>query len=660
MKMEFDVLTLFLRKADVALSLPSFSYFYGPIGSGKSSIGRLIDFCLGATMDWTPALQQEFVAARLDLLLNDVPVSLERERDSNKVIASWSKESEQLQVSIPARTPSGEVLPDTEVQVLSDLLFHLSGEEPPKVRRRKGRADERMERLSFRDLYRFCYLDQQGMDSDFFKLNSDNFAVKQKSVDSLRYILGYQTERVAELESQLQQTREAKIGFQLSANALSKALSRAGMESSEALEERIRDTAAMIERARLDAVQARSERSPVPAIDEALRERARGLTLEVQAARQQIDDLGVRLADLERHRNELQMLSVRFQRTSAARTVLGGVEFKDCPRCTQHLPERGHGTCTVCGQPDLILAATGVLDEDVIEKDLKVRRAELDDALQRLHEQRLETLTRVEDLEKDKREADSLLAERLRNYDSEFLSQALIHERGVATLEQKLSDLEQSRRLPDLLREQRELASSKALEEAKLASELEATKRAAFQDRRNVERLGQLFLDCLVRCNFPDVRATDHVHIDPSSFYPQIPLGGEDAIVVLTFDNAGSGGMMALFRTCFAVALHRLSAMMGGWRLPSVLVIDTATKNVSSVENPEVVQSFYRMIYELAASELTGTQFVVIDNELTSPPKDLNIQVRERHMVRGDANNPPLVPYLSGDFFSESPKQGGA
>jgi hypothetical protein len=653
MKMEFRVLTLFLRKAEVSLNLPDFSYFYGPIGSGKSSIGRLIDFCLGATTDWTPALQQEFVAARLDLLLNDMPVSLGRERDSNRVIASWRKESDQLQVSIPARTPNGEALPDTEVQVLSDLLFHLAAEEPPKVRRRKGRPDERMERLSFRDLYRFCYLDQQGMDSDFFKLNSDNFAVKQKSIDALRYILGYHTEKVADLESQLQQTREAKLGFQLSANALSRALSEAGMASSEALEERVRNTAAMVERARHDAAQARSERSPVPAIDEALRKRARGLTMEVQAARQQVDDLSVRLAELERHRNELQMLSVRFQRTSAAKTVLGGVDFKDCPRCTQHLPERAHGTCTVCGQPDSIFAATGVLDEDVIEKDLKIRRAELDDAFQRLHEQRQKTAARVDDLEIAKREADSLLAERLRNYDSEFLSQALIHERNAATLEQKLADLEQSRRLPDLLREQRELASAKAVEEAKLVSELEATKRAAFQDRRNVERLGQLFLDCLVRSKFPDVRAIDNVHIDPSSFYPRIPLGGEDAIVVLTFDNAGSGGMMALFRTCFAVALHRLSAMMGGRRLPSVLVIDTPTKNVSSVENPEVVQSFYRMIYELASSELTGTQFVVIDNELTRPPEGLDIQVNDRHMVRGDSNNPPLVPYLSGEFFSE-------
>lgn len=381
--------------------------------------------------------------------------------------------------------------------------------------------------------------------------------------------------------------------------------------------------------------------------------RARDLTLEVQAARQQIDDLTVRLADLERHRNELQMLSVRFQRTSAARTILGGVDFKDCPRCTQHLPAREHGVCAVCGQPDLVLDATGVLDEDVIEKDLKVRRAELDEAFQRLQEQRQEAFARVDDLERAKREADFLLAERLRNYDSEFLSQALIHERSVATLEQKLSDLEKSRRLPDLLREQRELANAKSVEEANLASELETTKRAAFQDRRNVERLGQLFLDCLVRCKFPDVRPTDHVHIDPSSFYPKIPLGGEDAIVVLTFDNAGSGGMMALFRTCFAVALHRLSASMGGCRLPSVLVIDTATKNVSSVENPEVVQSFYRMIYELATGELRETQFVIIDNELTRPPEDLSIQVSERHMVRGDSSNPPLVPYLSGDFFSE-------
>lgn len=651
MRIYFNRLTLFFHRSTVEIDFPKFSYFYGPIGAGKSSIGRLIDYCLGSSMEWTPALQQEFVSASLNLRLNDSLVSIQRDRDANSVVATWRSETETLQVSIPTKTANGEVLPDARVEVLSDLLFYLANEDPPRVRRRKGRPDERLERLSFRDLFRFCYLDQQGMDSDFFRLNSDNYAVKQKSVDALRYVLGYQTERVAELESQMQITRETRIGLQLSSQALAKALAGAGIDSAEVLEDSIREVTSGIEVAKAASVAARDQRTPIPRIDEELRERARGLTYELVASSQAKDDLETRIDDLARHANELEMLSVRFQRTSAARTVLGGVDFKDCPRCTQLLPNRDPTLCRVCGQPDHVTDADGMLDQNVIDQDLRTRRAELADALQRLRSQKGSVTARITQLAREKVGADSALSERLQSYDSEFLSQALMHERTIATLKQKLSDLEQNRRLPALLQEQREQAEEKRLEEAKIQSDLEAARGAAFRDRRNLDVLGSLFLDCLIRSKFPDVRPTDRVEIDATTFYPRIPLGGDDAMVVLTYDNAGSGGMMALFRTCFAVALHRLSTSLSGGRLPSTLVIDTATKNVSSVENPEVVNSFYRMIYELSLTELASTQFLVIDNEFTPPPEGLEITLQKRHMMRGDPENPPLVPYLSGDFF---------
>ena len=108
--------------------------------------------------------------------------------------------------------------------------------------------------------------------------------------------------------------------------------------------------------------------------------------------------------------------------------------------------------------------------------------------------------------------------------------------------------------------------------------------------------------------------------------------------------------MKALFKTCYALALHRLCAKIGDGRLPSIMIIDTPTKNVSSVENPAVIAAFFRLVYELAAGELADTQFIIIENEFSDVPADLPLEVFRRHMVNGDTENPPLVPYLVGDF----------
>ena len=590
------------------------------------------------------------VSAALELSINDVPLTLHRDKGSNQVVATWQEDNETLQVLIPAKTGTNEVLPNLGVVVLSDLLFYLAKEEPPYVRRRKGRPDERLERLSFRDLFRYCYLDQTGMDSVFFRLDSENNAIRAKSVDALRYILGYRTEQVAEMESRLQEVREQRLALLSGAQALAKALIDAGLDDVNAYDLKIESTKAEIDRARVAAEMARQQRSPAPHAAEQLREQARRLAQEQIALEQASLDIDFRIVELERHTNELQMLSVRFQRTATARMVLGGVDFSSCPRCTQTLPKREAGLCLVCGQPEHITEAVGVLGETVVNEDLRARQAELKETLTRMRAQKRAVVLRAGEIASERSAADRALDIRMKEYDSAFLSQALQHERTLATLEQRLDAMLRYRKLPDVLREQQTQAEALKIDEAELRTALEAAKKWAFSDRKNIELLGELFLDCLLRAKFPDIRRTYRVEIDPATFYPRIPLGSDDAIVVLSFDNAGSGGMMALFKTCYALALHRVCSLSGESRLPPLLIIDTPTKNVSSVENPEVISSFYRLVYELAANELAETQFVIIDNEFNDVPEDIQLPMRIRHLVKGDPENPPLIPYLEGNF----------
>ncbi|ANB77310.1 hypothetical protein AYM40_35080 [Paraburkholderia phytofirmans OLGA172] len=645
MNIRFEKLNLEFRRASEVITFPQVSYFFGPIGSGKSSIARLIDFCLGAKVEWTPVLQKELVSASLEIALNDTSLTISRTRDSGMVVAAWKLDEDTLQLTLPARKGAGEVLPSTGVEVLSDLLFYLSNIEQPKVRRRKGMSDEHLERLSFRDLYLFCYLDQDTMDNSFFRLNSDNFAVSRKSVDTLRYLLGYKQERVAELESQLQAVREDRLARAASAEALQKALAQAGFDDVIEIEGRIEETKSAIDIARRYAREARSARQPLPHAVDGIRARVRSLASEVASTEEASTELGERIDEIIRHSNELRMLSVRFQRNAAARSVLAGVDFRSCPRCTQSLPPRDEDCCSVCGQADRVVEGGNNLREDVVSQDLKARLEELTDVLSRMRTQRRRLVLRTDELKQERMLCETALSEQLRDYDSAFLSQAVENERVIATLEQKLNSLLHNRKLPDILQEQSELVETLAGKESELRIRLDKLRETTFRDAKNIEKLGELFLDCLLEVKFPDVRASYHVEIDPSNFTPQIMLSKGGDFVALSFANAGSGGMKSLFKTCFALALHRLAAAIGS-RLPSVLVIDTATKNVSSIENPEVIAAFYDFVYRLASSELAGTQFVIIDNEYTAPSDGPEMDIKVRHMMRGSGDNPPLVSYL--------------
>lgn len=645
MKIKLKKLHLKFRRASEVIEFPHVSYFFGPIGSGKSSIARLIDFCFGASVEWTPVLQQELVTASLELSLADTSVTVHRTRDSGMVVAVWSEGNETLQLTLPARDARGEVISGTGVEVLSDLFFHLAKVEPPKVRRRKGMPDEKTERLSLRDLYLFCYLDQDRMDSSFFRLDSENYAIRRKSVDTLRYLLGYKQERLAELESQLQAIREDRLARAAGATALAKALSEAGFDDVLVIDQKIEETKAALDAARRKSSDARRSRQPLPhAVDE-LRVRARALAAELASTDDALAELDTRIEDITRHENELKMLSVRFQRTAAARSVLGGVDFRSCPRCTQSLPDRLPECCKVCGQPDHIIQATEALDEGVVSQDLHARQEELADALTRMRAQKRRLTVRSRELTQERNQCDAALSAQMRDYDSAYLSQAVESERAIATLEQKLNSLLHNRKLPDVLDEQREKVEKLYGEEATLREQLEKLRETTFRDAKNIEMLGELFLDCLLAVRFPDVKPTYYVQIDPSTFTPQIMINEGGDFVALSFGNAGSGGMKSLFKTCFALALHRLSMVIGS-QLPNLLVIDTATKNVSSIENPEVTSSFYKFVYQLARTELVDTQFVIIDNEFTWPADEAPLNIVVRHMMNGSSKYPPLVTYL--------------
>jgi hypothetical protein len=651
LKFRISRLLVTLQRGEVQLLLSDMSYFWGQMGAGKSSIAKLIDYCLGGTFDLTPALQSEFVTAQIDVELEKASISIERPRQSNSVVATWQQDGETITASVPARKPNGEVLVGTGVETLSDLLFHLEGLAPPKVRKSKASDESELARLSMRDLLWYCYLTQDEIDSSFFHLDAnENYALRNKSRDVLRYVVGFHSEKVAAIEALLDETQGQRRAAAVSLDALTKALQEIGLESEDDIVRQLDELRARhqsltgeVEALRTASVSQR----PTSHQADVLRDRAIALG-------QRIAELADAQAELGRVRDrdvqlvhQLETLSVRLARSVSAREVLSGVSFDFCPRCSQRLPERVAGCCQVCAQPD---SAGGIDPAEIstLEEDSAARIRELKDIIARHDEQFRRLKSERDALEAEKRVVEQQRNENAANYDSAYLAAALQLERDKASVTQRIETLSGMVRLPQLA--QREKARV-ALLEAKMISlrrELAEVRREAEKDESSMRLLKQYFLECLVRSAVPGITEDDEVVLDADTFFPEIHGRSAEDSSVATFATLSSGGKKTLFKCCFAIAVHRLAAKLKA-PLPELLIIDSAMKNISERENRVQFEDFYTMLYELKSGELANTQVLIIDKEFMAPPHAVTeLRISSRHMRPDDPANPPLIPYYSG------------
>lgn len=648
MKLVLDELTVACHTYQEIVPFARFTYFYGKMGAGKSSIARLVDYCLGGKLALTPALQSEFRSATLTLRIAGSPVTIERARNVNQMRVQWKKEEDLVDIVVPARTPSGEVVPGTGIEILSDVFFYLAGSTPPKVRRSKLRDDSDLERLSLRDLLWYCYLDQDTIDSEFFHLDSAADAFKRnKSRDVLRFVIGFHQERVAELEAQLERLRSDRTRMEVGAEALRQALSDANFSTQSELDiqlHRIRAEQAEIEQ-KIVAVRADVENFRSPDTGD-LRAQGRSLAMELDIAEEAISTMRQVIADDRRHLNELLTLSTKFRRMTSARAVLNDVEFVICPRCARTLPKRSEDDCNVCGQADSV----SVIDENDSEatrRDIEARSAELKHAIAE-RESRLASLRRRSTaVQEQKALVDSELMSASRNYDSAYLARAIELEHAKARLEGEFRQLVRLRALPQRVEECLRFAEQIGEKESEVRRELRAAREAAERDTANLGELERFFLDCLVRSRIPGFSRDDVVRIGSPWFLPEVSNAREEGMIMTSFSNLGSGGKKTLFKCCFALAIHRLAAKIGA-TLPTLLIIDSPMKNISERENREQFEGFHELLYELATGELAGTQFIVIDKEFFPPTRGEDVDVRARYMTPDGEHDGPLLKGYRG------------
>jgi len=649
MKFYLNSLNIVFKQETVEIPFLDISYFHGPTGAGKTSIALLIDFCFGGKIELTPAMQSEFVSASLNLNINETDVYLFRQRETNRVIATFDFEEATIEVSLPIQdTGEGEQIPNTGIETLSDLLFYLAGINPPKVRKSRKKDESGLKRLTTRNLFWFCYLSQDDMDSKFFHLEGENAWKRNDSLNVLRFLVGFHQEKVAGIESEILQKREEKLAHIAASESIKKSLEKSTYSSKESLKKRVD---AIEERVNKISDEISKLRDVQPSDDKHVLDELHYKALyqldEMLSLTDAKGSISKEIDDELRLKNQLKMHILKLKRGTEARAVVANVEYIFCPRCIKKLPEREDKICKVCGQADK-KESSEKFDSAVLELDTKDRIKEIDDNIERRRKQIKNLEQKYQEYSNEKRRIDIEISKQKHNYDSIYLSKALSFEREQSALEQEKADLDQLALLPELLDEHKTHAEKLAGKEAELKEQLKDERLKAEGDLKNVILLKKFYLECLLRSKVTGIFSRDEVILSTNDFLPEIYDPDQGDAIVTSFSNISAGGKKTLFKSCFAIAVHLLSREIDA-SLPTILIIDSPSKNLSSKENPEMIIAFHEMLYELVEDELSDTQIILIDKEAAKPSGEYEFSFYERYMRPGDdPAHPPLIPYYEG------------
>ncbi len=643
MKIHLNYLLVRTRQTTERVDLSSdVTFIHGPIGKGKSTVARLVNYCFGGNIERTPAIQQEFVSVELSANLGGYDCTFERaSNDNQSVRVTWSGSNDNIgSVNAPFDSQD-EPLIDADVFNLSDLIFYLCDVIPIKVRKKTSDPDSPMIRLSFRDIWRYCYLDQTHLDSSFFRFE-DPFRGR-KSQDAMRFFTGLHSELLSQFEVELMRKNDEQRSKREAVEQIRAFIARFELDTDQDLESQLSSAKQELNDAKARLAELEKNRMVQTHPTDTLRDELRKLGEEIRIQNQAIIESKEMLSEQRALRAELITAKTKAERTDQALRILEGVNYKRCPECgvdVSHRTSVHH--CKLCGSDTEDDPGESALELEVFRRDLNERIDQIADSINRRKSELWRTERKLKVAVSRKEEQDRQLQEELARYDSAYIESIRGAEREIATLSERINSLEKLQLMPQAVNSLEEEAGA-------LQGSIDRLRNSVIQEREklraadaNIALIADEFKNIMLEVSFPGVEDEDDIIIDPRNWRP-IVVHGE---IEWSYWDTGSGGKKTLFNVCYALALHTV-ALNQGLPVPTILVIDSPTKNISEDENPELVHSLYNEIYQLAESQKEkGLQLLLIDSELVAPGSGFD-DFSELRMA-GEDEAPALIPYYNG------------
>lgn len=592
----------------------------GPVGSGKSSMLELLKYGLGGSAKVMPAVRDHVRVVKVKFRAGDEHWEFSRELRSNVIQVIDLKTQESLgEWAATNRQNMRRVGP-----ALLDALGLPSDWRIPKSRKKP--TDETVP-VSFWDVHKYLYLDQNRIDTSVIGHEDPNLNNKRIAVFELVY--GLANEQTVQLLTERGRRRAEAAALRKNAGAIAGFMQDMGDPDRVELAARKAGLVKELTRSRDALAEARTAAQGGLVSAETLNalgaERARLDELLAQR-----DALKASVEEAHSVRAQLILDEQRIKRSSAASSSLSGLEFVQCPRCLQGLPENrfAEALCHLCGQHqepeegtkpvDSLLKVVreqrketeSLADEDVVaigRLNAQIELAELAvlaqlRAVSSTHEPR--TVPYIGNLEQAVVQVASTEAaiQRIEDVEARWATQTGLH--------QEADDLEVA-------------AREMAAEEARVRLELS-------EDSTFLADLSRLLDEILHDLRLPWL---DEAHVDPTDFLPIVDGEPFDKLAV-------GGGRKTIVNLAYHLANLYMSLSEGtDMLLPTLLVVDSPRKNVGEgALDKAVVESIYARLRTLHTVSGDRFQIIFADNDM---PAEASSWVSEH--IALDYDN-PFVP----------------
>ncbi|MDR6551906.1 hypothetical protein [Paenibacillus qinlingensis] len=631
-KLIINKLILVGREKDYQINFSKgLNIIYGDSDTGKSSILNLIDYLLGASeVALYDEIEMHGKYALLELDLNGETYTIKRDIfDNNALVEVFPSTIERMAQVFPK-----EYGPHPRKESINGHLsqFLLNSLNIPlvKLKQAPSKADSKMAPLSFRDLFKFCYLDQDEVGNKDI-LDQKNFSVFVKNKETFKFMHHLLDDKITVLQEEIGEKNRSKQSINQQFTIITSFLREARLETSESLEFKLSDLKDSLRLIDLEI----SEITHVMKFNNEQDEELRRLIIVKQSY---LDDLTMNKLYKETQIDQNLRLKKDYQQD--IEKLSASVEvIKKMPN-----HELNHVNCPICDS-ELKAARFNELfshyDSSAIEHEIKSLRNRDKELALLIEQDRGNIFALVSDIETNKEEifkAKQLLDIQTKEFVSPYITQRDILSTRKGEISEEIKRVEYLLKLRNQVNELTIRSEQLASQIDELLAKLEHLTNNAPSMDGVLGSIGDYLNDFLTRI---PIKNAYGISISKNTL---LPIVREKDYTKLT-----SGGLRTLVSVGYLLSILR-NSLHSETNYPSIVMIDTVGKYigktkskyqeltdqsediVEGLNDPLKYNNIFAYLKEMCDQllETYDFQIIIVDNDL---PENLEDQL-EQYVVK--------------------------
>jgi DNA repair ATPase RecN len=602
---------------------PGVNIIYGDSNTGKSTVVNLIDYLLGAkNFESYPEIDAAAIYAALDITLNDDRYTIKRDLfNPNELIEVYACPFEMVN-----EFPSKKYLPkfskestSSDSGFFSDFLLDALNLNNIKLKESPSKDDSKLVRLSFRDIFKYCYVDQDDLgDKRFF--NSENWAVVSKNKEVFKYIFNALDSHISELQHQISEKTKKRNKLDKTYTTVSEFLRDSEFGSLVSLDAAVEDIDREIQNLNSSIFELSQRQVADSEVYNTIRAELEIITLERKALIQDMREQEQKIERFTRLKNDYLNDISKFKSTLSAANSIGEVkqQIEICPVCDNHL------------NVEQAKERFEVVPEDSISQEINAlkRRARETEAIANETKRQWDlNKVKLNELELAENEAIKLQEKNTKELSSPYLAERDMYVAKLGELQQKrkdtLSRMKVRNQHNSLTKSIRSLDSNIA----QLIVQLEELKKTTPSLSDVLSSLADNLKEYL---SFVKIKSPVGISYNEQTFLPKV----RD----IDYARIPSGGLRTIVSIGYLCSMVQ-EALDRTMSYPSFLMIDTVGKYLGktkeqkyepsstdrtadeneAVSDPKKYQNIFEYIIEISRmyEEKNRTcQFILVDNDV--------------------------------------------